>query len=87
MTQSGNFSGTHNRFSKRGSPHLGRALWMSAVVAARFDPVFKAFYEKKRSEGKAYGTAIGAVARKLTYAIFAILKANRPYEVRMNPEA
>jgi transposase len=85
--QSGNFSGTHNRFSKRGSPHLRRALWMSAVVAARFDPVFKAFYEKKRSEGKAYGTAIGAVARKLTYAIFAILKANRPYEVRMNPEA
>ena len=87
VSQSGNFCGTHNRFSKRGSPHLRRALWMSAVVAARFDPVFKAFYEKKRSEGKAYGTPIGAVARKITYAIFAILKTNRPYEVRMNPEA
>ena len=58
---------------------------MSAVVAARFDPVFKAFYEMKRSEGKAYGTAIGAVARKLIYTIFAILKENKPYEVRLNP--
>lgn len=86
VMQSGNFSGTHNRFSKRGSPYLRRAIWMSAVAAARFDPVFKSFCEKKRGEGKACGTAIGAVARKLTYTIFAILKANRPYEVRMNPE-
>ncbi len=86
VMQSGNFSGSHNRFSKRGSPYLRRAIWMAAVVAARFDPVFKAFYEKKRSEGKAYGTAIGAVARKLTYTIFAILKADKPYEVRLNPE-
>ena len=85
VRQSGNYSGTNNRLSKRGSPYLRRAIWMSAVVAARFDPVFKAFYEKKRSEGKAYGTAIGAVARKLIYTIFAILKENKPYEVRLNP--
>ena len=87
VMQSGNFSGSHNRFSKRGSPYLRRAIWLAAVVAARFDPVFKAFYEKKRGEGKAYGTAIGAVARKLAYTIFAILKTNKPYEVRLNPEA
>ena len=81
------FAGSHNCFSKRGSPYLRRAIWMAAVVAARFDPVFKAFYEKKRGEGKAYGTTIGAVARKLTYTVFAILKTNKPYEVRLNPEA
>lgn len=82
--QSGNFTGQHNRLSKKGSPYLRRAVWMSAVVASRCDPVFKAFYEKKRNEGKAHGTAIGAVARKLLYTIHAILKANRPYEVRPN---
>jgi transposase len=82
--QSGNFSGQHNRMSKKGSPYLRRAVWMSAVVASRSDPVFKAFYEKKRKEGKAHGTAIGAVARKLLYTIHAVLKANKPYEIRPN---
>jgi transposase len=83
VMQSGNFSGAHNRLSKRGSPYLRRAIWMAAVIASRSDPVFKAFYEKKRSEGKSHGTSIGAVARKLTYTIFAVLKANKPYEIRL----
>ncbi len=65
MMQSGNFTGTNNRLSKKGSPYLRRAVWMSAVIASRCDPVFKAFYDKKRAEGKAHGTASGAVARKL----------------------
>ncbi|MDO5650043.1 MAG: IS110 family transposase [Gallicola sp.] len=81
--QSGNFTGQHNRLSKKGSPYLRRAVWMSAVVASRFDPVFKAFYEKKRGEGKSHGTATGAVARKLLYTIHAVLKSNTPYEVRL----
>ena len=81
---SGNFSGQHNQLSKKGSPYLRRAVWMSAVVASRCDPVFKAFYEKKRKEGKAYGTAIGAVSRKILYTIYAVLKTNTPYEVRPN---
>ncbi|NLM72127.1 MAG: IS110 family transposase, partial [Synergistaceae bacterium] len=60
LKQSGAFEGNRTRISKRGSPSLRRAFWMSAVVAAQTDPVFKALYEKKRREGKAYGTAIGA---------------------------
>ncbi len=67
--------------SEKGSPYLRKAVWMSAVVASRCDPVFKAFYEKKRHEGKSHGTAAGAVARKLLYTIYAVLKANKPYEV------
>jgi len=83
VKQSGNFTGTHNHLSKRGSSYLRHAIWLAAVVASRTDPVFKAFYEKKRSEGKSYGTAMGAVARKLTYTIHAVLKANKPYEIRL----
>lgn len=82
--QSGNYTGTNNRLSKKGSPYLRRAVWMSAVVASRWDPVFKAFYDKKRSEGKSHGTATGAVARKLLYTIHAVLKSNKPYEVRLD---
>lgn len=84
MMQSGNFTGTHNRLSKKGSPYLRRAVWMAAVVASRHDPVFKAFYDKKRAEGKSHGTAIGATSRKLLYTIYAVLKANKPYEVRLD---
>lgn len=79
VKQSGDFTGSRNRMSKRGSPYLRRALWLAATVAYRFDPTLAAFYQKKRAEGKAHMTAIGAVARKLTYVVFAILRDNKPY--------
>jgi len=79
VRQSGEFTGSENRMSKRGSPHLRRAIWLAAMVAAFHDPVLSAFYQKKRSEGKHHSTAIGAVARKLTLIIFAVLRDNRPY--------
>ncbi|SFC47860.1 Transposase [Alkalibacterium subtropicum] len=83
VSQSGEFEGTHNVMSKRGSPYLRKALFSAALVASRHDPVFKAFYEKKISDGKHHLTALGAVSRKLCYVIYAILKKNEPYEVRL----
>lgn len=77
--QSGEFTGTQNRMSKRGSPHLRRAIWLAASVAAFHDPVLSAYYQKKTAEGKHHYTAIGAVARKLTLIIYAVLRDNKPY--------
>jgi transposase len=77
--QSGEFTGTQNRISKRGSPHLRRAVWLAANVAAQYDPVLSAFYQKKRAEGKHHFTALGAVSRKLIHIIFAVLRDNKPY--------
>jgi transposase len=65
--------------SKRGSPHLRRAIWLAATVAAFHDPVLAVFYQKKHSEGKRHYTTIGAVARKLTFIIYAVLHDNEPY--------
>ncbi|BDQ44893.1 IS110 family transposase [Enterococcus faecalis] len=79
VKQSGEFTGTQNKISKRGSPHLRRAIWLAATVAAFHDPVLSAFYQKKRAEGKHHSTAIGAVARKLTLIIYAVLRDNEPY--------
>lgn len=81
VSQSGEFEGTHNVMSKRGSPYLRKALFQAALVASNSDPVLKAFYQKKRAEGKHHKTCIGAVARKLCNIIFAVLKNNKPYEV------
>jgi len=79
VKQSGEFTGTQNKMSKRGSPHLRRAIWLAANVAAFHDPVLSAFYQKKRNEGKHHYTALGAVARKLTFIIYAVLRDKKPY--------
>ena len=82
VSQSGESVSTNNKMSKRGSPYLRKALFQAAFVASNCDPVFSAFYQKKRAEGKHHLTAVGAVARKLCYTIHAILKNNCPYEVQ-----
>lgn len=82
--QSGDFHGTKTKLSKRGSPYLRRAIWQAAFVAAFNDPALSLHYQKLRDRGKAHGTAVGAVARKLTHIIFAILRDQKPYEPRPN---
>ena len=77
--QSGQFSGTDNHISKRGSRYLRWAIWLAADRARMFDPILREYYEKKRSEGKCHKVAICAVARKLCNIIFAVLSTNQPY--------
>ena len=81
VSQSGEYEGTHNVMSKRGSPYLRKALFQAALVASNSDPVLKAYYQKKRAEGKHHKTCIGAVARKLCNIIYAVLKNDKPYQV------
>ena len=84
VSQSGEFEGTHNVMSKRGSPYLRKALFQAALVASNSDPVLKDYYQKKRAEGKHHKTCIGAVARKMCNIIYSVLKNNKPYEVPKN---
>ena len=79
VKQSGEFSGTKNKISKRGSPYLRRAIWLAAQRAAFCAPVLSEYYQSLRARGKHHLTAVGGVARKLCNIIFVILKENRPY--------
>ena len=79
VKQSGDFTGTKNKMSKRGSPYLRRAIWLASTVAAFKDPAIHQFYEKKRLEGKDYLTTIGHICRKMVSIIFAVLRDNKPY--------
>ncbi|PHE84034.1 IS110 family transposase [Bacillus toyonensis] len=81
ISQSGQYEATRGSISKRGSSHLRRALFQAAITAAWSDPVLKEFYNKKRGQGKHYLVCIGAVARKLCYIIYAVLKNNKAYQV------
>jgi transposase len=77
--QSGKFTKTEMHMSKRGSPYLRLALWQAASMAIRYDEELKVYYHRKRAEGKAHGTVLGAVCRKLLARIYVILRENRPY--------
>jgi transposase len=79
---SGEFNAAETRMSKRGSPHLRRALWLAAVSASRSNPDLASYLQRRLDQGKPWGVAMGAVARKLLSRIYIILKHNRPYEVR-----
>jgi transposase len=84
VSQSGEYECANNHMSKRGSPYLRKALFRAAFVASNCDPVFKAYYQKKRAEGKHHNVALGAVARKLCYTIYAVLKNNTDYKIQEN---
>lgn len=74
VRQSGNFLGNRNHMNKKGSPYLRLSLWQAAITSSRFNPVLKEYYSLKIKEGKNHMTVIGAVARKLTGIIFAMLR-------------
>lgn len=86
VKQSGDFSGTRMKMSKRGSPYLRRAIWLASTVAAFKDPAIHALYERKRAEGKDHMTVIGHVCRKMISIIFAVLRDNTPYVPALIPD-
>ena len=80
VRQSGEFSNTHNHMSKRGSPYLRHAIFLAATTCSFHNSPLNAYYKKKRDQGKHHLTATGAVARKLTTVIYAVLRDSKPYE-------
>lgn len=60
-----------------------KAAMMIAVARhVKLVPSSKAYYEKKRAEGKKHNQAIRALGRHLTRVIWALIKNQRGYEMR-----
>lgn len=81
VTQSGN--APPRAAISGGRPCVRAALYMSALVAVRRDPVQKAAYAALRQQGKPAKVALVAVARRILVTANAILKTRQPY----NPHA
>ena len=56
-------------------------LYMSAVVAARHNPVINAFYQRLRAAGKAPNVALVACMHKLLTILNAIVKHRTPWRL------
>lgn len=62
-----------------GRAQVRAVLYMSAIVAARFNPVIRAFYRRLCAVGKAKKVALTACMRKLLTILNAMLKHRTPW--------
>jgi len=62
-----------------GRAQVRAVLYMSAIVAARFNPVIRAFYQRLQRAGKAKKVALTACLRKLLTILNAMLKHRTPW--------
>ena len=76
--QSGKWRG--KAFIQGGRAQLRQALYMPALVAARFNPDMKAAYSRLAQAGKPAKLAITAVMRKLIVLANALLRDNRMWQ-------
>jgi transposase len=90
VKQSGNFTGSKNKFTKRGSPYIRKALYIAATISVKHkdekytNQVMYEYYHKK-TQSKAKKQALGAVMNKLARIIFSILKNDHEF-ISITPE-
>ncbi|MGI6317736.1 MAG: IS110 family transposase [Dethiobacteria bacterium] len=88
VKQSGQFEGTKNKMSKRGSRLLRRVLFTTALANVRkkrngkeHNPILYEYYRKK-CLSKPKKVALGAVMRKLIAIIFAVIRDKKPFVLK-----
>lgn len=77
--KSGQMEGSRAHISKRGSPHLRRALYIAAFVCYRRHEYFARTYRRFRKKGHSHNSALIVVARRLALVIWKLLVENRPF--------
>lgn len=75
---SGHFRG--KRRIRGGRAHSRTALYLSAMVAIRYNPDIKRFYERLLQTGKHKKVALTACIRKIVTALNAMLRDNKPWQ-------
>ena len=79
---SGTLRGKRTTFG--GRPQVRKVLFMAAMVASRYNPVIKAFYERLVMAGKPKKLALTACMRKLLTILNAMAKARKPFNVGLH---
>ncbi|MGC8512093.1 MAG: IS110 family transposase [Acidimicrobiales bacterium] len=71
--------------SRRGNHRLKNAMFLAAFASLR-SPDSKAFYDRKRAEGKRHNAAVICLARRRCNVILAMLRTDQPYRATSAPE-
>jgi len=65
---------------KRYNRQLQRVFYASALISIQRSPASKAFYDRKRADGKRHSQAVLALARRRVNVLWAMLRDGCPYE-------
>jgi transposase len=72
----------NNRRMRGGNKTLKRVFYQSAFASLRSAPESRAFYERKRAEGKRHTQALIALARRRVNVLWAMLRDGTTFESR-----
>jgi transposase len=76
---SGRISGNHHR-PRRFNRRLMRTCYLAALSSLKSSPASRAYYERKRAEGKSHKQALIALARRRINTIWAMLRDRTTYQ-------
>ena len=78
VKQSGEFTGTEMKITKRGSPYLRRAIWLAATVASFKDPALSIYYKSLIARGKkTFNSNRRSIKKKCAILFFLYLRIKR----------
>lgn len=78
--ESSQYRAEHTAITKKGSKYLRKTLYQIIVPVITFNPVFKSYYELKRSQGKSHRCAQGHCVRKLLRVIYHLLSTDQQFD-------
>ena len=78
LKESGQWKG-QTKMSKRGVETLRTAFFQAAFSASHSDPELRAYYLRKRAQGKCHQLALSHLMRILTRRMVAVLRSQQPY--------
>jgi len=70
----------HHRLNRAGNRRINRTLHIMAIAQLRYNTPGRAYYQRKRAEGKRHVQAIICLARRRTNVLWALLRDNRTWE-------
>ncbi len=82
---SGRISGNNHR-PRRFNRRLMRTCYLAALSSLKSSPASRAFYDRKRAEGKNHKQALIALARRRINTIWAMLRDHTTYQEPQRPE-
>lgn len=77
--QSGQMTSSYAHMEKRGSRYLRYALFNATQYVCIYDSTFRAYLEKKRSEGKHYYVAVSHACKKLVRLLYRMQLTGEAY--------